>query len=263
MFNSSVDFFTPFIQGMELEGFYGMKPACYNKELINPDDVKCLHGSKWTPKAQAIMGGDISDKHATISTNDNFHQVWTTEPVHLPTIKNTCDGKTQCELESITVSEAFYERLSDFDTGLYPVAAREIKAKLMSRQSVQKAAGNKDADFHQEDEVGNRCAEINQEALNWALQNAPKRTQERYEKFGKKLVIGDDLGPYNAGPLWIWHYLAYDDAKDKKTTVVHSPMMRTPTNYLVKAAAGFHYCKLLTPFRALEWMAIDAFKDGQ
>lgn len=96
--------------------------------------------------------------------------------------------------------------------------------------------------------------------MKWALDNAPQKVKDRYNKEGKKLVIGDDLGPYNAGPLWIWHYLDYADAKDKKTTVVHSPMMRTPTDYPIGAAAGFHYCKLLTPFRALEWMAIDAFK---
>ena len=35
-------------------------------------------------------------------------------------------------------------------------------------------------------------------------------------------------------------------------------MMRTPTDYLISAAAGFHYCKVLSPFRALEWMYTDS-----
>jgi hypothetical protein len=74
-------------------------------------------------------------------------------------------------------------------------------------------------------------------------------------------VIGDDLGPYNAGPLWIWHYLTYTDNSDKTQTLVQSPMMRTPTNYLISAAAGFHYCKILSPFRALEWIYFDSQKD--
>jgi hypothetical protein len=41
-------------------------------------------------------------------------------------------------------------------------------------------------------------------------------------------------------------------------------MMRTPTSYLIKAAAGFHYCKVLSPFNALEWMMVDSLlaKDG-
>lgn len=38
-------------------------------------------------------------------------------------------------------------------------------------------------------------------------------------------------------------------------------MMRTPNDYLVSAARGFHYCKLLSPFRAMEWIYIDALYD--
>lgn len=74
-------------------------------------------------------------------------------------------------------------------------------------------------------------------------------------------MMGADEGPYNAGPLWIWTYLDYKDNKNKTITTVRAPMMRTPTNYGVKAAAGFHYCKLLSPFRALEWILIDSQYD--
>mgnify|MGYP006952970419 FL=1 len=38
-------------------------------------------------------------------------------------------------------------------------------------------------------------------------------------------------------------------------------MMRTPTNYWASEARGFHYCKLLSPFRAVEWIYIDALYD--
>lgn len=38
-------------------------------------------------------------------------------------------------------------------------------------------------------------------------------------------------------------------------------MMRTPTDYPIGAARGFHYCKLLSPFRALEWIYIDSLYD--
>merc|ERR1712137_76225 len=108
-----------------------------------------------------------------------------------------------------------------------------MKAKLMSRQSVQVKAGNKTADFHEDDEVGSRCADINQKALDWALANTDEKTIARYNKYGKKLAIGDDLGPYNAGPLWIWQYLEYADNADKTQTLLRSPMMRTPTDYWI------------------------------
>jgi len=35
-------------------------------------------------------------------------------------------------------------------------------------------------------------------------------------------------------------------------------MMRTPTDYFISAAAGFHYCKVLSPYKAMEWMMTDA-----
>jgi len=38
-------------------------------------------------------------------------------------------------------------------------------------------------------------------------------------------------------------------------------MMRTPINYPISEAAGFHYCKLLSPFRALEWIYVDSLYD--
>jgi len=58
--------------------------------------------------------------------------------------------------------------------------------------------------------------------------------------------------------------MEYDVAKDNSTVTVRSPMMRTPTDYSIKAAAGFHYCKVLSPFNALEWMMVDSLfaKDG-
>jgi len=38
-------------------------------------------------------------------------------------------------------------------------------------------------------------------------------------------------------------------------------MMRTPVTYPIHAAAGFHYCKLLSPFRAVEWIYVDSLYD--
>lgn len=181
--------------------------------------------------------------------------------VHLPHFNNTCEKESDCILESVSVTENYYNRLTPFDTGMQEIGAVEMKAKLMSRQSTQQAGGDKDSDFHKDDEVGNRCGDINQAAIDWAIKNASPEALERYNKLGKKLVIGDDLGPYNDGPLWIWHYLSYKDNADKTETVIKSPMMRTPTNYLVQAAAGFHYCKLLSPFRAIEWIYIDSLYD--
>lgn len=75
------------------------------------------------------------------------------------------------------------------------------------------------------------------------------------------MVVGDDLGPYNEGPLWIWTYMDYKKDLDTNTYTVRSPMMRTPSDYFIGAAAGFHYCKVLSPLKAIEWMMVDGLLD--
>lgn len=75
------------------------------------------------------------------------------------------------------------------------------------------------------------------------------------------MVVGDDMGPYNAGPLWIWTLMDYTKDLDARTYTVSAPMMRTPTNYFIGSASGFHYCKVLSPFAALEWMLVDSLYD--
>ena len=52
--------------------------------------------------------------------------------------------------------------------------------------------------------------------------------------------------------------MKYTESDDKKTVTVQAPMMRTPTDYFIGSAAGFHYCKVLSPFRVLEWMYVDS-----
>lgn len=65
-----------------------------------------------------MMAGDVS-KNITLKVDDNFHRVYTVDPVHLPEIDNKCDenNSDECTLNSITVTQNMYEILDDFDTG--------------------------------------------------------------------------------------------------------------------------------------------------
>ena len=123
---------------------------------------------------------------------------------------------------------------------------------------MQEHAGVKNSDFHEDDEVGNRCAEINDESINWAYNHLSASTKARYDTYGTKLVTGDDMGPYNEGPLWIWTMMDYKESSDHTTLTAKSAMMRTPTSYFIQSAAGFHYFKVLSPFRAIEHMYVDS-----
>ena len=149
------------------------------------------------------MAGDFNGNPlVSIKTDDNFHRVSSINPIHLAEFENTCDGTEACVIESITVTENRYA--SDrMDTGLYPIAAEDMKTKIMSRQAAWVAGGVVDPDFHETDEVGSRCAEINDYAIWWASANASKAAADNYNTNGVIYVTGEDRGPYNAGPLWI------------------------------------------------------------
>lgn len=173
---------------MILEGNYQLKPPCYDTALVNrKDDPTCGHGSPWNAKyTQMIMGGNFGNAHINVNNDDNFHLVQSIMPVHLPEVNTNCDANvtSSCFLDSITVSECHYDFLDKFDTGYYPISASEIKTKISSRQRVQEHAGNAKADFHTLDEEGNRCADINNESINWAYKHLSDSAKARYDQYG-------------------------------------------------------------------------------
>lgn len=74
------------------------------------------------------------------------------------------------------------------------------------------------------------------------------------------MEIEEDKGPYNGGPLWIFTPLEFTSDKEKTTYKVKSPTMKTPTDFWIKASAGFHYCKILSPANAMEWIYSDSLR---
>jgi hypothetical protein len=67
------------------------------------------------------------------------------------------------------------------DTGYHPQSASEMKSKMSSRQKVQISAGRTDVSFEVEDEIGNRCADINDEAIAWAYNNLLPEAKSNYD----------------------------------------------------------------------------------
>jgi len=135
---------------MKLEGYYNLKVPCNGHDLINTPSNLCLKGSPWVSEyAQRSMGGLFENPNIEVHTDDNFHRVYSVNPVHLPTITNKCTSSIDrdntdnipCTLETISVTENVYNSLDQFDSGFISIAATEMRSKLMSRQSVQVNAG--------------------------------------------------------------------------------------------------------------------------
>jgi len=66
-----------------------------------------------------MMGGNLTS-HIKFKVVDNFHRVYTVVPVHLPAVNHTCNynSSDDCLLESITVTENYYDKISSLDTGM-------------------------------------------------------------------------------------------------------------------------------------------------
>ena len=252
-------FVQPLVTAYELEGYYNFVSPCY-LGLKGP----CTLGSPWSEHAQQIMGGLPVGK---VNDTDVFHPVYQINPVHLPHVLNTdnCSVPSSgCIVNMTTVSQNVYDTVENLvDAGFVPTSASEIRVKLKSRQIVLESAGYRNTDFNKTD-GSSICKDINQKAYEWALQSTNKATLARFNKYGVPMVMGDDQGPYNVGPVWIWDPLSYKKIKSSSgqdVIEVRSVMMRTPKDYSIKAAAGMHYCKLLSPARAMEWMYVDSLRE--
>jgi hypothetical protein len=83
----------------------------------------------------------------------------------------------------------------------------------------------------------------------------------RYDAHGQHYVVGPDVDVCPAGPCWIWEELHYTPSEDRKTVVLTSPQFATETDFPLPKTAGFHYCKVLSPARAVEWMYVDSLRE--
>ena len=152
----------------------------------------------------------------------------------------------------------FYHPKTILDFGGQPQAAMEIQGKMMSRQTVAIHSGKTDASFDM-DKGANICKEINQKALDAGMAMASSEAKNDYAKYGKKLVLGDDYPSEAAGPLWIAKNLEFNDNNAKTETEVRSRTTVIASDSRI--FPGSHYCKLLSPYRVLEWIYLDSQYD--
>jgi len=274
----------PIIEAYELEGSrYFNAPA----QIGGPEQSKCVKGgcpgrSFWATEAQEIISAvhgwsmNITNEYVDCSSTP-----LTGEEFHLPKITN--DTKTRT-ISITTYSQAYWddarpswfhwkEIFDSFDTGFVATSAEEIGTKLASRQcTLILGAGKADTKFSVDDPQF--CALANQNAYEWAKSHAGPATAARFEKYGQKFTFADDLAK-SGGPLFLDAHLQFNektDASGEKVIEVAAPMQKTEIDYwerkfghiprpsFLPDPGCFHYCKLLSPARAMEWIYTDALR---
>ena len=196
----------------------------------------------------------------SLTGSDQFHRASSLFPFHHALIDGNCslDTTGACYFKSVTITENRYESNNDFTKDkVFQVAATEMRVKFRSRQSMNIAAGELDASFHEDDEVGSRCAEINQVSFDWALNKTGARIQKRYQDNGQKMVMVEDRNTDNGGK-WIIVPMTYTSNADKTEVAVSSYAYRMSAKFPIELFAGDHYCMILSPFKAMEWITTDS-----
>ena len=143
------------------------------------------------------------------------------------------------------------------DDGAAPVSAIELGTKLASRQLIFNLTGNASPESLDD---GDRCADINAAAYAWARSAVSAPALARFDAHGVPMKFMPDKKPaVPAGPWWIWTYLDIALANDRSAAEV--------TSYYAffsldadPYGAGNHYCKLLSPARAVEWILTDGLR---
>ena len=103
----------------------------------------------------------------------------------------------------------------------------------------------------------------------WALNNAGMRTLERYNLYGQPFTFGSDIEK-DTGVTYLSSGLVYTDQGDKGVKI-QSPMLKTDKDYwnehfpfpkpeFLPDPGCYHYCKLLSPARAMEWIYLDGLR---
>jgi len=241
-----------------------------------PLPADCVCGSKWVAQtANPMLAGlDLVGGGASVTAKDAFHDVSDTHPFHLPHIFNSCSSPAGCTLNATTLTMPFFADSPFFpNTSTGPLSALELRTKMKSRQAVYEAAGLGTQDQNQTDGNLTMCKAINELAFSWALQNAEESVRQRFLASGEPLVMVDDkvatIGI--TGPEWIKDVLVFQRVNTTSglarsaVTVQSWQFVVANTNggnvpWIVPA--GMHYCKLLSPARAMEWIYTDGLRSS-
>ncbi|KAJ3268551.1 hypothetical protein HDV01_002590 [Terramyces sp. JEL0728] len=246
--------------------YYPAWPLQPNRTMSGDSD--CVCGVPFTNTAAHIMAGLDESKYPLINV-DAIHDVSDTKPYHHAHIWSNCTvGSLPCLMNSTTVSQVMYEEDSS-DSGFPSATAYEIRVKMKARQIYKLFSSDPNVPLDSIDQ-GNICADINQASYNWALETATEKANNRFSQYGQPMVMQPDSAPIlPIGPLFINSKLGFKDAQvdGKWQLQVTSVGFKTPEDsfvtHLYPDSNGYHYCKVLSPARVMEWIYSDGLRKNK
>lgn len=220
-----------------------MQPLKYLKDYSEGNGIS----NPWSQDGQRIISAVLDQYRDSLQINDTIYDTVTalaTSKPHLEVfgekaLVNTC---------SHVYPHSILTSVGDF-------AASEIGAKFKSREAIMQALQPLGVEF------GDMatCKEVNQAAFELALNWTSDISRSRFESRGGQVTYHDDAEK-TTGSGWLYSQLNYNlTLNDLEVT---SPSLVTSVDVGL-GLGGMHYCKLLAPSRALEYIMVDSLKHTQ
>jgi len=227
--------------------------SAFTEEFLQPfmaasimeTDGEEIPSSSWMIEGQKILLAASSEELTNLEVTNLVVPF-----ADLGDAKPGINSTFECQAVVSTFSQPQYES-SPIDVGIL-ISASVIKAKFKLQDSVREALCLSPVERKQ-------CMDINIQAFNLAMDLATEEAKTRFLNIGTKIVFDNDsVSPW--GPGWEFSFGLHYDPINSTHTRLYSTSLISEPDFLIPSAAGMHYCDLLSPFRALEWIYIKSMQ---
>ncbi|XP_021370099.1 uncharacterized protein LOC110461120 isoform X2 [Mizuhopecten yessoensis] len=202
-----------------------------------------LHVSKWTSEAQTVLIGLRDTSNVKI-----VNKVVSERQL----LQSTPEMTFEDGVLSITTYTQVAFQSNPLDVSTFYMSPIQLQAEMKSRDAIKAFLPNETYMENNES-----CVSINQAALQYALGQASPLAVTRYGKKGRPIIYEQDVA-LPSTQQWFLQELLYED--DRDGVHVTSESYHVPYNSAKASTSGIFFCKLLAPYRAMEWIYVDGLR---
>ncbi|RUS74462.1 hypothetical protein EGW08_017778 [Elysia chlorotica] len=216
-------------------------------------DVKALHESgnsgpcPWASVAQSHLAGDLSDR-IQVQTVSLGRLVFIASRPRIVQVRNTTVIHTVALVDKPRAA---------IDVPSLAQSPQTVSLKLKTKPAIMEARGMNPGP----DEPKPSCLALNELALKVALDKATRKSRNRYLARGRPIVFEEDIVTSH-GLRWMatMPRLWEDEAGLHVQAVAMTTLTLVGSVPWNPVRSDSVYCKLVTPYRALEWVLVDSLR---
>ncbi|XP_042877812.1 uncharacterized protein LOC122256904 [Penaeus japonicus] len=218
-----------------------LQPLQYLTEVTEGDGLR----SSWSEMGQRVMSAVAEEDRGHLRVTDTIY----------PTTSELASSKPQVVLDGSvanvsTCTHVYPPTTGEVMDGL--LTASQMAVKFKSREAVMEVLTPLGVQFTEEVS----CKEVNEAAFQLALDSASEVARQRFASRGRPATFHEDDVKLT-GSGWLQAHLHYNETD--AGLEITSPSLPTGVN-VGFGLGGMHYCKLLAPSRALEYIMVDSLR---